>query len=50
MEIPLFVLAFWTAIKKLDSPVANPANQLGCILLYDILFLVLLSRSFIETA
>ena len=34
----------------MDSPVANPANQSGCMLLYDILFLVLLSRSFLETA
>ena len=31
-------------------PVANTANQSGCMLLYDILFLVLLSISFIETA
>lgn len=33
----------------MDSPVANPAYQSGCMLLDDILFIVL-SRYFVETA
>ena len=34
VDQPLLVLDFWTAIKKLDSPVENPATHSGCKLLF----------------
>lgn len=50
VEIPLLVLAFWTAMKKFDPPVANTANQSGCMFKKALLFLVNFSRSLVETA
>lgn len=35
---PLLVLDFWTVIKKLDSPVQNPAIHSEDKLLYKMLF------------
>ena len=39
-EVDKPLLVFWTAIKKLDSPVENPATHSGC----KLLFLIELSR------